>query len=75
MGRPGSDVLIGQRYEEVSAATFIEDVLAILRDPRYMRIDGRPLIAIYRPTQIPHTASVIAAWRAAARGRGSASCS
>ena len=38
-----SDVLMGQRYEEVPAAAFIEDVLPILRDPRYLRIDGRPI--------------------------------
>ena len=65
-----SDVLIGQHYEEVPATAFIEDVLSILRDPRYMRIDGRPLVAIYRPAQIPDTAKAIAAWRAAARREG-----
>ena len=61
MGRAQSDVLIGQHYEEVPATAFIDDVMPILRDPRYMRIDGRPLIAIYRPAQIPDTAKAIAA--------------
>ena len=65
-----SDVLMGQRYEEVSAAAFIEDVLPILRDPRYLRIDGRPVLAIYRPAQIPDIAKAIASWRAAARRDG-----
>ena len=66
----GSDVLIGQHYEEVPAAALIDDVMPILRDPRYMRIDGRPLIAIYRPAQIPDTAKAIVAWRDAARREG-----
>lgn len=61
------DVLIGQRYNEVPSAQFIEDVLPVLRDPRYMRIDGRALIAIYRPGQIPDLPAVIASWREAAR--------
>ena len=65
-----SDVLIGQHYEEVPAAALIDDVMPILRDPRYMRIDGRPLMAIYRPAQIPDTAKAIAAWRDAARREG-----
>jgi lipopolysaccharide biosynthesis protein len=65
-----SDVLMGQRYEDVSAATFIEAVLPILRDPRYLRIDGRPILAIYRPAQIPRVATAIAAWREAARRDG-----
>ena len=65
-----SDVLMGQHYEEVPAAALIDDVMPILRDPRYMRIDGRPLMAIYRPAQIPDTAKAIAAWRDAARREG-----
>lgn len=65
-----SDVLIGQRYEEVSALGFLEAILPILRDPRYMRIDGRPIVAIYRPNQIPGLAEVIAKWRQHAREIG-----
>ncbi len=64
------DVLIGQRYEEVSSTTFIDDVMPILRDPRYLRIGGRAVIAIYRPGQIPNLAAVVGAWREAARREG-----
>jgi lipopolysaccharide biosynthesis protein len=65
-----SDVLVGQRYEEVSATRFVDDVLPIVRDPRYMRLDGRPIVAVYRPAQIPDVAKVIAAWRDCAREAG-----
>ncbi len=65
-----SDVLMGQRYEEVPASGFIDDVLPILCDPRYMRIDGRPVIAIYRPGQIPDVAGTVEAWRETARKAG-----
>ncbi len=65
-----SDVLMCQRYEEVSATGFLDDVLPILCDPRYLRIDGRPIVAVYRPGQIPDLASVVAAWRETARRAG-----
>ena len=58
-----SDVLIGQRYDEVSAVGFLDDILPILLDRRYMRVDGRPVIAIYRPGQIPDLPAVLSAWR------------
>ncbi len=48
-----SDILIGQEYERVPATTFIDDVMEFLKDPRYMRIDGRPVLAVYRIAQIP----------------------
>jgi lipopolysaccharide biosynthesis protein len=65
-----SDVLMGQRYDEVSAVGFLDDIVAILRDRRYMKIDGRPVIAVYRPAQIPDVAAVIAAWREKGRQGG-----
>ncbi len=65
-----SDVLIGQRYEEVPATRFVDDVLPILLDERYMRLDGRAILAIYRPGQIPDLPSVIEDWRKAARHAG-----
>jgi lipopolysaccharide biosynthesis protein len=65
-----SDILMGQCYSEVPATRFIEDVMPILRDPRYMSVDGRPVLAIYRPAQIPDLPAVIASWREAARRAG-----
>jgi lipopolysaccharide biosynthesis protein len=61
------DVLIGQDYDHVPASQFIRDIADLLRDPRYIRIDGRPLIAVYRITQIPNFRETIAEWRTIAR--------
>jgi lipopolysaccharide biosynthesis protein len=65
-----SDVLIGQNYDDVPASRFVEDVMPILQDPRYMRIDGRPILAVYRPAQIPDLQTVIGAWRETVRRNG-----
>ena len=65
-----SDILMGQSYGEVPATRFIEDVLPILLDPRYMRVEGRAVLAIYRPAQIPDLPAVIASWRETARRGG-----
>jgi lipopolysaccharide biosynthesis protein len=65
-----SDILVGQHYEEVPAARFIDDVMPILKDGRYMKVDGRAILAVYRPGQIPDLPQVIASWREAARRAG-----
>lgn len=57
------DVLLSQRYDEVPAETFIDDVMEFLLDPRYMRIDGKAILAVYRPGQIENFAEVTAVWR------------
>jgi lipopolysaccharide biosynthesis protein len=65
-----SDVLIAQHYESVPADDFIDDILPFLSDERYMTIDGRKIVAIYRPAQIPDLAGVVATWRKRARAAG-----
>jgi lipopolysaccharide biosynthesis protein len=65
-----SDILAGQRYEDVPAQRFIDDVIPVLQDHRYMRIDGRAVIAVYRPAQIPNLSDTIDTWREAARRAG-----
>lgn len=60
------NVLIAQDYDEVPATQFIHDVLHLITDPRYIRIDNKPLISVYRITQIPDYANVLAYWRTVA---------
>jgi lipopolysaccharide biosynthesis protein len=65
-----SDVLMGQDYDRVPAVEFIDDVMKFLADPRYLRVDGRPVLAVYRISQIPDYREVIEAWRCRAREAG-----
>ena len=65
-----SDVLLSQRYDEVPAEDFIDDVMEFLADPRYMRIDGAAIIAVYRPGQMADFRRVSDTWRDRARAAG-----
>ena len=59
-----SEVLISQDYREDGDARLVEEYARHFSDRRYIRIQGRPLLMIYRPGLIPNTARTIARWRA-----------
>lgn len=65
-----SDVLIGQDYDRVPPAAFLDDVAEFLADPRYLTIEGRPVLAVYRPNQMVDFPAVAREWREIARRRG-----
>ena len=47
-----SDVLIRQSYNEGWADRFYDDIGPALRDPRYITVEGRPLLVVYRIGQV-----------------------
>lgn len=64
------DVLLGQDYDLHPASEFMMDILPLLRDQRYFRIEGKPVVAVYRVTQIPDLKSTVEEWRSIARREG-----
>ncbi len=64
------DILIAQEYETVPATRFIHDVLPLLKDERYLRVDGVPLLAVYKLGLVPDHDAVIAYWRRVAEEEG-----
>ncbi|MBY0611632.1 MAG: glycoside hydrolase family 99-like domain-containing protein [Beijerinckiaceae bacterium] len=56
-------VLLEQKYREEDEAALIADIARHFADPRYIRIEGRPIFFIYRPGQIPDAETAIARWR------------
>lgn len=64
------DILIGQDYDKVPAEDFIDDVMEFLKDPRYIRIDGKAVLAVYRPGQMSGFANIVRTWRERARAAG-----
>lgn len=64
------DVLIEQKYTEGDPYNFINDLKPILLDERYIRVDGKPVIAIYEPASIPNLRETVGIWRKEARKQG-----
>lgn len=59
----GNEVLIDQQHSPEDDIAFIEHVAEYMRDPRYLRVDGRPLLVIYRPGLLPDTRATAERWR------------
>ncbi len=65
-----TDVLMAQDYAHVPAEEFIDDVIPLLTDRRYMTFGGRKILAVYRAGQVPDLAHTVEAWRKRARRAG-----
>jgi len=57
------EVLIQQVHNSDSDRRFILDVIPILKDPRYIRINGAPLLLIYRTDLFEDFPSTVQMWR------------
>jgi hypothetical protein len=64
------DVLLAQTYGEDDDLRHIESLIPALRDPRYIRVHGRPLLLIYRASRLPNPRKTVETWRRAARQGG-----
>jgi lipopolysaccharide biosynthesis protein len=62
--------LIHQNEARESYQSFIKCIKSYVTDKRYMLIDGRPLLIIYRPSFIPECQEVLAYWRSYCREEG-----
>ena len=64
------DVLIGQQHSDADDLAFIAHVARYLRDPRYLRVDGKPLLLVYRPGLLPGARATTERWRRWCRENG-----
>src|SRR5262249_2089595 len=60
-------VLLPQIHSEELDRAFLEDMLPILGDERYLRVDGKPLLLVYRPHDLPEPLTTVSRWREVAR--------
>jgi len=63
-------ILIQQEYSEEDDREHIRSLLPILSDERYIRVNGKPLLLIYRTEIMPDPARTARVWRAEARAGG-----
>ncbi|MET3928987.1 lipopolysaccharide biosynthesis protein [Lysobacter sp. OAE881] len=64
------DILVGQQHSAEDDLAFIAHVAPYLRDRRYLRVDGRPLLLVYRPGLLPEPRATAARWRTWCRENG-----
>lgn len=58
-----SEVLMGITPIIANYKAFIESVLSDFSDSRYLKIGGRPVLSVYRPSLIPNSKEVVQYWR------------
>ena len=64
------DILLQQDYSLEDDKNHIAYLLNVFKDPRYLRIDNKPVIAIYRSTLIPDVSATLKLWRDEAKKEG-----
>ena len=64
------EILIRQEYSEEDDRQHIISLLPILQDERYIRVNGKPLLLIYRTEIMPDPARTAEIWREEARSHG-----
>ncbi len=68
-GRPG-ETLVAQSHDAEDDLAYIAYVARFMADPRYLRVDGQPLLLVYRAARLPDPAATTARWRTWCRDHG-----
>lgn len=66
----GDEILIDQKHSPEDDLGFIAYVAEYMRDPRYLRTDGRPVLLVYRPGLFPDIKATTRRWRNWCRENG-----
>jgi len=65
-----SDVLISQTHSPEDDLAFISYISQYLESSRYIRINGKPLLIVYRPGVLPDAKATVSRWRNWYRSQG-----
>ena len=58
-----SQILMKQEHNAKTDKEFIEDVIPIFKDPRYIKMDGKPVLIVYRADLFPNLLQTIKDWK------------
>jgi lipopolysaccharide biosynthesis protein/ubiquinone/menaquinone biosynthesis C-methylase UbiE len=65
-----NDILIAQQHSKEGDHAFIHDIIPFLHHKNYIRVDGRPLLVVYRANILPDPAGTAKRWREDCRQAG-----
>lgn len=57
------EVLIAQKYLPNDDLNFIKSLIPFFEDGRYIRVDGKPYLIVYRPQHLPDAKKTLNIWR------------
>lgn len=57
------EVLMSQQHSPSDDIAYARSLERLFRDPRYIRVSGRPLMMLYRPALLPNAAATVNRWR------------
>jgi glycosyltransferase involved in cell wall biosynthesis/tetratricopeptide (TPR) repeat protein len=64
------EVLLPLEHSRPADEAFIKDVLPLLKHPDYVRVDGRPMLLVYRAGKLAEPKATAATWRTYCRENG-----
>ena len=64
------EVLVGQSHSPDDDIALIRYLKMYFDDPRYLKIDGKPILTVYRPGILPNARATTARWRTEATAMG-----
>lgn len=65
-----NEILIAQNHSEKDSIKFIHSLFKYFKDERYIRINNKPILIIYRSNIIPHIKKISKIWRKEAKKEG-----
>lgn len=64
------EVLIAQQYLPDDDINFIKSIVPFFQDERYIRVNGKPFLIVYRPQHLPDARKTLGIWREHCRSIG-----
>jgi len=64
------EILIAQKHLPDDDLNFIKGIEPFFRDNRYIRVDGKPFLIVYRPQLLPDARQTVTIWRDHCRAVG-----